>query len=132
MTTTAILSAVSAGTSTNIGDRFNPVETALQATTTAVLISVQITRGASMNENRKIRVRHAVSPNNYASALIGALALAQASEYVDVEISGQHGTLISERASDVLVTAAGYHYCWVEMPKLPVACTITVNLQELP
>lgn len=131
MTTTTILSAVSAGTSTNVGDKFNPVVTALQAATTAVLVSVQVTLTTLADVTAKIRVRQAVSPNSHTAA-VGPQVMQQASEYVDLFLLSGTNSFLLERSSGILVTAAGYHYCWVEMPKLTAACTLTVKLQEIP
>ena len=131
MTNTTVISGVSAGTSTNIGTWFNPVKTTLQAATTCVKINARVTLGASGASGSKIRVRHAVSTVSYSSALVGAQALVQGSEYVELEQRAD-GSLDIERPSDTLVTGSGYHYCWVEMPTLPTAATINVYLQELP
>ena len=132
MTTTTILSAVSFGTSTNTGNFFNPVKTTLQSATTAVLIAVQLTRGSgNVQLNNRIIVRHAVSPTSYSTAAIGAQVLQLAGNYVELPFLTSTD-LSLERSSDVLVTAAGYHYCWVEAPNLTEAATITVKLQEIP
>jgi hypothetical protein len=62
---------------------------------------------------------------------VGAQALIQGSEYVDLNVKAGSSTDI-ERSSDILVTGAGYHYIWVEMPTLLTACTLNAYLQELP
>ena len=132
MTTTTILSAVSFGTGSNTGNFFNPVKTTLQSATTAVLIAVQLTRGrGNVQLNNRIIVRHAVSPTSYSTAAIGAQVLQLAGNYVELPFLTSTD-LSLERSSDVLVTAAGYHYCWVEAPNLTEAATITVKLQEIP
>lgn len=132
MTSTTILSAVSFGTSTNKGMFFNPVKTTLQAGTTALFIACRLIRGsANVQQNSSMRIRHAVSPTSYATAADGADALRLASEYVELPFRG--GIQLSlERSSDLLITAAGYHYCWVETVDLTEAATITVTLHELP
>jgi len=131
MTNTTVISNASGGTSTNVGPWFSVTKTTLQSTTTCVKINARVTLGASGASGSKIRVRHAVSTVSYTSALVGAQALIQGSEYVDLEQRAD-GSLDIERSSDVLVTGAGYHYCWVEMPTLASAATINVYLQELP
>lgn len=133
MTTTSIITAQSIGTSTNVGPLIGPVKTTLQAATTAIIISVQLTLGATGGNSAgsMLKVWHAVSPISYSTATIGALALAQGAEYVLVKLDAL-ASLVIERSSDVLVTAAGYHYCWIEAPVLVQAATVTVNLQEIP
>lgn len=133
MTTTAILSGVSLGTSTNIGQFFNPVKTALQAATTTVKLSSQLTLGAASGANASSRVKvwQAVSPISYGSALLGAQALFQGATYSLIRLDALATNTI-EIPSELLVTAAGYHYCWVEAPTLTVAATLTVNLLEIP
>lgn len=131
MTNTTIISAVSGGTSTNVGPWFNPVKTTLQAATTALKINARVTLGASGSSGSKIKIWHACSPVSYGTALIGAQALIQGAEYVILEQKAD-GSLDIERPSDILVTGAGYHYCWIEMPTLVVAAAINVYLQELP
>jgi hypothetical protein len=133
MLNTVIINAVPMGTGASIGFLINPVKTTLQATTSTLKTNVQITLGSTSggNQSSKLKVWHAVSPNSYASALIGALALAQDAEYVEIRLD-QSGTAIIERSTDVLLTTAGYHYCWVEMPTLTTNATLLVTLMELP
>ena len=131
MTTTNVIASVSGGTSTNVGAWFSPIKTTLQVTTTAVKLNCRVTLGATGATGSKIRFRHAVSQVSYSSALIGAQALIQGSEFVELEQRAD-GSLDIERGSEVLVTGAGYHYCWVEMPTLPVAASLNAYLQELP
>lgn len=135
MTTSTILSAISFGTSTNVGPFFNPVETALQATTSCVKIACKVTRGSgNVQAGSKVRIWHAVTPTDYSTAALGARALRPGAEYVEIDlaaISGD-GPLELERSSDILVTAAGHHHCWFDAPTLTEAATLTVSLQELP
>jgi len=131
MTNTTVISAVSAGTSTNVGPWFSPIKTTLQATTTALKVNCRVTLGVSSDTGSAIRFRHAVSTVSYSSALVGAQALIQGSEYIDLNVKAGSSVDI-ERSSDILVTGAGYHYIWVEMPTLLTACTLNVYLQELP
>ena len=132
MTSTAIISAVSIGTGSNQGMVFNPVKTTLQAATTTVKIAARITFGdGSVRPSSNIRVRHAVSPTSYTDAATGAHALKQDGNGVEIP-HAPNGGLDIERSSEVLITGAGYHYCWLEVPLLPIAATITVTLIELP
>lgn len=133
MTVLAIMNAVSCGTGTDIGDTFNPTKTALEATTTALKISCKLSlaSGGGANFSSKIRIYHATSQISYTSALAGALALKPGAEYVELNLA-QSASADMERASDLLITAAGYHYCWVLMPILPTAGALTVNLEQLP
>ena len=131
MTNTTVISAVSAGTSTNVGPWFSPIKTTLQAATTAVKLSCRVTLGVSSDSGSKIRFWQAVSTVSYSTALAGAQALISGAEYVDLLVKSGSSVDI-ERGSGVLVTGAGYHYCWVEMPTLSTACTLNAYLQELP
>lgn len=132
MTNTTVISAVSGGTTTNTtGSWYSPIKTTLQAATTAVKLNCRVTLGATGATGSKIRFRQAVSTVSYATALAGAQALIQGSEYVDLEQRAD-GSLDIERGSGILVTGSGYHYCWVEMPTLPVAAVLNAYLQELP
>lgn len=133
MTTTAIINGVSVGTGSSIGQFLNPVKTTLQAATTTVKLSAQLTLGAAAGANASSRVRiwQAVSPISYSTALLGAQSLFQGAIYTALRLDAL-ATNVIEMPSDLLVTAAGYHYCWIEMPTLVVAATIIVNLQELP
>ncbi len=131
MTTTTIVSAVALGTSTNVGDFVQPTKTTLQDTTTTVQIVVSITRGVSIPvEGTLVRVYYSCSPVSYSSALVGAQATAQGSRFVDVILKTDRPT--AEVTSELLVTAAGYFYCWLTMPRLAVTAAVTVNLEELP
>lgn len=133
MTSTTIFNAVACGTGANQGNLFNPVKTTLQAGTTTVKIAVKMVFGAGtpLLPTSVIRVRHAVSPTSYTDATVGALALRGGAEGVDIPMNPQQ-SLTLEVSSEVLVTAAGYHYCWAEMPGTTVAAALTVILQELP
>lgn len=133
MTTTAIINGASVGTGSNIGSFVSPTETALQAATTALKISAQITLGVLTDGNNSsvIKVWHAWSPINYPSAIAGVQALAQGAEYVQIRLNSNLSGVL-EKGSELLITAGGYHYCWIEMPKLTTAATIIVNLIELP
>lgn len=131
MTTTAIISAIALGTGSNVGDFINPTKTTLQATTTTVQIVASVTRGVSMGpEGVRVRVYYAASPISYSSALVGAQAVASSARFIDVFMKSDRPT--SEFTSDLAITAAGYFYCWVQMPTLPVTAAVTVNLEEMP
>lgn len=135
MTSATIIAAASFGTGANVGPFKSATKTALQATTSCIKIACKVTRGsANIQQGSTVRVRHAVSPTDYSTALLGAQALRTGAEYVDIDLSAVSGdgSLDIERASDVLVTAAGYHYVWFDAPTLTEAATLTVVLQELP
>ena len=134
MTTTSIITSQSIGTGSNIGPFIAPVKTTLNANTTAALISVSLTLGdTSASVSSKLRVWCAVSPVSYSTATVGAYALKSGAQWVELNLDPKGlPTLVLERASMVDITAAGYHYCWIEAPTLPVAATVTVNLLELP
>lgn len=133
MTTTAIISAVSCGTGANTGPLFNPVKTTLQVTTTTVKIAAKIVfvAGTTFRPNVMIRILHAVSPTSYGDATLGLLALRVGAAAIEIPVNPTQ-SLTHEVSSEVLITAAGYHYCWLDMPNLEVAGAITVNLLELP
>lgn len=134
MTTTTIINAQSFGTSTNVGNFLSPIKTTLQATTSAALIAVRVTlANQSANRTARLRVWCAVSPISYSTALIGCQALQGGAQYVEMVLDGKGvPTSDLDRSSMVDITAAGYHYCWLEAPTITDAGTCTVNLQELP
>ena len=134
MTTTTIITSQSFGTGSNVGPFLSPVKTALNAATTATVISASVTLGDTAGiKSSKVKVWCAVSPINYSSALVGAYALKSGAQWVELNLDPAGlPTLTMERASMADITASGYHYCWIEAPTLPTAATCTVNLQELP
>ncbi len=135
MTTTVILNAVTFGTGSDVGPYLSPLKTALQSTTSCVKIAVQVTRGtANVQSSSTVQVWHAVTPTTYTTDALGCRALRIGAEYVAIDLSAVSGdgSLSLERASDVLVTAAGNHYIWFDAPTLTEAATLTVTLQELP
>lgn len=135
MTTTTIMSAVSCGTGSNIGMFFNATKTTLQTTTTLTLSSFQVTTvPANINPNAVVVLCEAVSPNSYATAAAGALALSGAAVRTPISLSDS-SAFVRELPTDSQLTAGGgpaYHYAWLEVPTVPTALTVTVKLQELP
>lgn len=133
MTVTNIVSSVSAGTGSNIGGFFNPVKTALQAATTTLKCNFRATFTTlpGANASAVLRLWQAVSTVSYGSATLGAQALVQGGLYTDIKLAYLAST-DAEVPSDLLITGAGYHYCWFDMPTLTVACSLNVYLQEFP
>lgn len=135
MTTTTVINAQSFGTSINVGDFKFGARTPLQATTTAIraVLSVTLGEACALSGPVVVRLYHATSPTDYSTGAAGALACAQTPEYIELSLHPtMHGSLIREKASQLIPAAAGYHYCWLSVPKLPVAATVTVKLEETP
>lgn len=132
MTNTTIINNVSIGTSTNVGSPFNPVKTTLQTATTAIKVNFRVTfGGAGGSTGSKVRFWQACSQVSYSTAVLGALALQPGAIYTDIPLQNQ-GSVDVERPSDIIVTASGYHYCWITVPTLDVAAGAYAYLQELP
>lgn len=130
MTTTAIINSQSIGTSTNVGDFVQPTRTALQATTTQVQVIISITRGAAIPEGSYVGVYQAVSPVNWGTGAPNMQQVQMNAQFTRVPLRADR--VVIEIASGTLPTAAGFHYCWLQVPVMSVASTITVNLEETP
>jgi hypothetical protein len=137
MTGTTIMSAVSCGTSTNVGPIVGATKTALQATTTLCYSSFQVTTTAlNAALGGEITLWQAVSPNSYVTAAAGAAALRGTAIPTIIKLCNPQ-LLISERISDSILACGGasgsvYHYAWLEVPALTNALAVTTKLQELP
>lgn len=135
MTTTTIMSAVSCGTSTNVGDFFNATKTTLQTTTTLTFSSFQVTSAAANVKGRpEVVLCEAVSPNSYATAAAGALALSMDATRTVISLSNSTVRVFEKTGDSILACGGGtaYHYAWLECPTVVTALAVTVKLQELP
>lgn len=130
-TITAVISAQSFGTSTNVGDEKFADKTALQAGTTLYSVTLSMTNGATVYDlNQRLRLWYTTSPLDSTEAdapkIYGTTA-----RYLDV-IPSRIVSGIAARISPTDYIAGGFFYCWVSAPKLPTAATFTVTLVETP
>lgn len=130
LTITAAINAQSIGTSTNIGNSKFPTKVTLQAATTAFAVEASVTNGAgaAFNPRQKLDVRFAVSSFSLTDTAAPDI-LGQASNLLQVTPSEKGGEQ-RINVSELQPTPGGYFYVWLDVPVLPAASTVTVNLIE--
>ncbi len=131
MTTTAIISGQSIGTSTNVGnDKFAAKLTA-GTTTTAFVVSAKLTLGAGPTNPGIVRVRFTSASFNVTAAN-GPAHLGQTSRYLDLVLSGQPGSSVLIKDGTLETLTGSYIHVWVDAPTLGTAASLDVNVVELP
>ena len=130
MTTSPVLSNLSFGTGSNVGELYHSTHGLALTTTTALVVVKSVQTSADNNRSSALNVRYVWSPNLYASPLEACNALKGGSRYVELRMIGL--SLTNERCSLPIATAAGYLYLWVEAPTLPTAATVSVSVVETP
>lgn len=132
MTTTTVISGQTFGTSTNVGNaKFSIAPVTLQASTTAYVVQLKWTAGASI-ENRGSRI--VVWYTTTAATVTAGNAptqLNQTARYVDL-VAPQSAAGVQIRDSSLEPVTGNKFHCWVEAPNLSVAATLDVVLVELP
>lgn len=129
-TQTTVLNGQTFGTSTNVGNgKFAAATTALQASTTAINVTVKVVQGSGQpnSQTTKLRVWFTTNSATIAAALQSE-QLGQAASYVDVVLTANtiYNTSLTEAIN------GSNFYFWVDAPTLTVASTVTVILNELP
>src|ERR1035437_7878120 len=132
MTTTLVISAQSVGTGTNKGNGlFSIAQVALQATTTAFVVSGQLTNGAGpVDPNQQIRIWYSPTPWTV-TAGNAAAQLNKTARYVDIKPNPNASAVTITDSSLEPVTGANFNL-WVDAPTFAIAGALSVNLVELP
>ena len=133
MTTQSCISGQSIGTSTNVGNNlFSIAPKTFAATTTAYVVNAQVTNGSTKGQDKGnvIRVWYTSTmrtvTNTDAPTKLGLTA-----RYVDVRPQSSASLIRIVDSSLEPITGSKFH-CWVDTPNLTEACTLDVDLVELP
>lgn len=133
MTTQSAISGQSIGTGSNIGtNKFSINPLTFGATTTAYVVNVQLTNGAtsSLDKNQIVRVWYATTMRTVTAAN-AMVQLGMTAKFVDLR---PHFAPLLVRIVDSdleTITGSKFH-CWVDAPTFPVAASLSVDLVELP
>lgn len=130
MTITALLTAQSVGTSTNVGTGLYAGQLVLQAATSGVVVSAKLVAGAgqSVDAKQRIKVWFTTSPWDISSGIPAQFEL----DANQVELNnpqGPSGTRIT--TSELAINQGGFLNYWVEVPALPVAGTLSLDCVEI-
>lgn len=132
MTTTAAINGQSFGTGSNIGNqKFSISPITLQAATTAYVVNVNWTAGASVEDRGSVVKVYYTTYHGTLTAQQAIDQLGQTARFVEI-LAPQRAGGIQLRDSTFEPVTGTKFYCWVEAPKLSVAATLTVTLVELP
>lgn len=132
MTTTALISSQSIGTSTNKGEGLFPQKLTLNPATTKFVITAELTNGTgSYNQAQRVVLRYATSSYSYTAAnAVAQLAAGAGTRFLEL-IPAKSTGAISNRFSQIEVPAGQYLYLWVDVPTTSVAQTLSVDCTEL-
>lgn len=130
MTNTDLLSGQSVGTSTNIGSRLFASKTTLQTGTVGLFLEAALTNGAQgMNLNAPIRAWLAISAFSVTAA-VATVQMAKSAVPFELNASADPAGVM-QTLTEMQVNAGLYAYVWFEVPKLPVAGSLSVKLTEV-
>lgn len=140
MTTQALITAQTFGTSTNVGNaKFSANPVTLAAGTTAYVVNVQVTRPATalpltgMGGPVTVRVWYTTTIRTV-SAANAPVTLGHTARYVDCVFNKPNepaSAVISVDSSLEPKTGDSLH-CWVDAPGTLNACTLDVSVVEVP
>lgn len=130
MITTNSISGQSIGTGSNVGaDKF-PQKVTADTSTMAFIISGRVTNGSG-DYPATLYVRIWFTSSSYSiTAAQAPTQLNRGARYVDVQLKS-FATGVTIRDSTTRVLSGGYIYLWCEVPNMPVAATLDVNVVEL-
>jgi len=136
MTTTAVLSGQSIGTSTNVGNDLtfaaSTMKVTIQTTTTTFVVSAKLTNGAgSYNLGSRPVVWYASSPFSVVYTAAPALFRNGGARYLEMVPSTQSGLAVAKTSSLETVNGS-YIYVWCDVPTVSVAQTLDISVVELP
>lgn len=132
MTTQSCISGQSIGTSTNKGNGvFSISPKTLASTTTAYVVSVQLTNGAGPVETNQCVVVYYTTTMRTVTSGNAPAYLGQTARSITLRpASNNSGIAIADSALEP-VTGSKFHL-WVNAPTFDVAGTLDVDLVELP
>lgn len=140
MTTQALITSQSFGTSTNVGNaKFSATPVTLAAVTTGYVINVQVTRPAGalpLTGNggpATIRVWYATTIRTVTAAN-APVTLCQAARYVDCVFNkpGEAASGVITAESFFEPKTGDFLHCWCDAPGTLNACTLDVSVVECP
>lgn len=130
MTITALLTAQSVGTSTNVGTGLYAGQLVLQATTSGVVVSAKLTAGAgqSVDPKKQIRVWFTTSPWDISSGIPVQFEL----DANMLELNNPQGPSgVRVTTSELAINQGGYLNYWLEVPSFAVAGTLSLDCVEI-
>lgn len=130
MTITALLTAQSVGTSSNVGTGLYAAKLALQAATAGLVITAQLTAGAaqSVDPKQRLKVWFTTSPFDVSSGIVAQFDL----DSKQVELNCPQGPSgVRVTTSEFVINQGGYLYYWVEVPTLAVAGSLNLSVVEI-
>lgn len=132
MTTQSCISGQSIGTSTNKGDGlFSITPKTFASTTTAYVVSVQLTNGAGPVDPNQCVVVYYTSTMRTVTSANAPTYLGQTARSVTLRAGTGNSTVRVVDSALEPVTGTKFHL-WVSAPTFDVAGTLDVDLVELP
>lgn len=129
MTTTALQAALSVGGTAGV---VGGTKTTAQSSTTAYIISAQVTAGAGLPfpaPRTPTRVYYTSSPFSYTAGAQAAARLSPTARYFDLPIPAA-GSEVLAKDGTLEVLTGQYIYMWIETEKFTNPITVAVSLQE--
>lgn len=121
----------SIGTSTNIGNsKFSINPLTLAAGTTAFVVNMKVTNGTGLpGRNQVVRVWYTTTMRTVTAAN-APKHLGPTARFVEAVIADENEGVVIKDSSLEPVTGSLFH-CWVDVPTLPTAATLLVDLVEI-
>tara|TARA_R110000868_G_scaffold160977_9_gene390838 strand:+ start:75 stop:467 length:393 start_codon:yes stop_codon:yes gene_type:complete len=130
MTITALLASQAVGTGANAGTDLFAGQLALQAATSGLVITGQLTNGAALTLDRKARIRvwFSTSPFDVASGIPAQFK--DDAKMFELYLSGNPSG-IKVTTSEFVINQGGYLYYWLECPTFSVAASLNLSAVEV-